>query len=250
MRKGWSYKLKLLLLALGVFSTLGSGCTDDPEDYTEQPPDVCPSWDTDCDGISNATETNDANAYLNLDPNSPDANPSIAHGQPCNGTLEKGLNLMNEGYGYDHYNIDPPGDIDDWGVLHLINMIEGAGRDWYNNYWPPPRIGVGDLSLRYGGQFGIHSCHQNGTEADFRYVRNDGLEDPLNISTSDSIYFDVSATVALMSYLLDNSNSIKIYLSSYCRGKIIFTEIDTVYDTAGHHDHFHWRIQDPDGTGN
>jgi|GEM_PF-2578248 len=275
MRKGWIYKLKLLLLStvaittivqtithptrhllllpIAAMATMEISCDVDtisPSDYPEQPPDACPSWDTDCDGISNATETNDANAYLNLDPDSPDANPSIAHGQPCNGSLENGLNLMNEGTGYWHYNPEKI-DYDDWGVLHLINMIEGAGREWHDNNWWPPRISVGDMSLRYGGPFPPHGCHENGLEVDIRYVRNDGLEVGLNLGTADSIYFDVSATVALMSYLLDNSNSIKIYLSSYCRGKIIFTAIDTVYDTTGgHDDHFHWRIQDPDGTGN
>jgi len=265
MRKGWSYKLKLMLLPLVAVSTMGNRCDwfTTPYTITEQPPDECPWWDRDCDGISNAVETNGANSYLDLDTAVFDANPSIAHGWPCStqcvgtecGWIENALNMVNTGTGYYHYNPEKI-DRDDWGTLHLINMIEGTGRDWYNNR-PPPRIGVGDLSWgdqntqQFGGYWSDHICHQNGLEVDIRYVRNDGLEVGLNLGTADSIYFYVGATVALLNYLFNNSNPDKIYVSSYCRGKIVFTGIDTVYDaTGGHDDHFHLRIQDPDGTGN
>ena len=225
------------------------GCEEiELPDLTTLPPDSHPAYDSDGDGISNAVELNSANAYLNLDTSRHDPNPSIAHGQPCNGSLENGLNMVNTGTGYYHYNPEKI-DYDDWGVLHLINMIEGAGRDWYNNSYIPPRIGIGDLSLRYGGYWPDHSCHQNGLEVDIRYVRNDGLDIGLNLSTQDSLYFDKSATIALMNYLFNNSNSVKIYVGTYLRGKIIFSGIDTVYD-SNHNDHFHLRIQDPDGTGN
>ena len=278
MRKVWIYKLKLLLLStaaittivhtithptrnllllpIAAMSTMEISCKEDtlnPSDYTEQPPDACPSWDTDCDEISNATETNGANSYLNLDPKSPDDNPSIAQGEHCDGWIENALNLMNEGTGYYHYNPEKI-DTDDWGTLHLVNMIEGAGRDWYNNNWWPPRIGVGDLSWgnqytqQFGGYWSDHVCHQNGTEADFRYVRNDGIEDALNVRTQPALY-DTAKTIALMNYLFANSKSIKIIVSPYCG--IEFTGIDTAYDASGKHDnHFHLRIEDPDGTGN
>jgi hypothetical protein len=220
--------------------------------------DAYPSWDTDGDNISNAVETNSANSYLNLDPNIPNANPSIAHGDPCDGWIENALNMVNQGTGYYHYNPDkgePLIDTDDWGVLHLINMIEGAGRLWDWNSYPPPRIGVGDLSKgdqysqQFGGYFWPHDCHQNGTEGDFRYVRNDSQEVGLNIGSADSIYYDVEATVALMEYLFANSNSIYIIVSPHCH--ITFIGITAVYDQTGEHDtHFHLRIEDPDGTGN
>lgn len=162
---------------------------------------------------------------------------------------------MNSGTGYYHYLGTDGIDVDDWGVLHLINMIECAGRDWYNWNCAPPRIGVGDLSRgdkntqSFGGYFAPHVCHQNGIEADFRYVRNDGLEIPLNLSTSDSDSFDKYATIELFNSLFENADPIKIYVGTFLRGKIEFEGIDTVYD-AYHNDHFHLRLQDPDGTGN
>lgn len=258
MRKPFSYKIRDLLLCLLLVATFGISCIlPDPGDVTETPEDTCPGWDTDCDDISNAVETNDANSYLGLNPDSADANPSIAHGAPCGGWIENALNLVNSGTGYYHYNPEKDEimiDTDDWGVLHLINMIEGAGRDWYTNGHSPPRIGAGDLSKgnqytqEFGGVFPPHSCHQNGTEADFRYVRNDGQEASLNIRTQPSLY-DTHATVALMEHLFANSNSIYIIVSPHCG--IRFFGMDTLYDATGVHDtHFHLRIEDPDGTGN
>ncbi len=166
MTKGWSYKLKLLLLPLVALFLMGSwfDC-DDPDESSEEPTDVCPSWDTDCDSISNAVETNDANSYLNLDTNTVDANPSIAHGCPCagcgGGWIDNALNMVNTGTGYYHYNPERI-DTDDWGTLHLVNMIEGASRAWYSDNRVPPRIGVGDLSWgdkntqQFGGYFLPH----------------------------------------------------------------------------------------------
>jgi hypothetical protein len=245
------------LIALIIFIPYvlcSMGCIwDKPK--TDVVSDSHPSWDTDGDNISNAVETNDANSYLNLDPNTKNANPSIAHGQPCGGWIQNALNLPDQGTGYYHYLGTDPIDTDDWSVLHLINMIEGAGRLWYTNGYPPPRIGVGDLSWgdqytqQFGGYWPPHNCHQNGTEADFRYVRNDGQEIGLDISSADSIYYDVDATTALIDYLFANSNSIYIIVSPHCH--IEFSGITVVYDQSGKHDnHFHLRIEDPDGTGN
>lgn len=39
----------------------------DPDTTMETPEDECPSYDRDCDSMSNATENNTANDYLSLD---------------------------------------------------------------------------------------------------------------------------------------------------------------------------------------
>lgn len=247
-------EIKILVLIASVIITLGVSCDlfDWLSGITETPPDTCPSWDTDCDNISNAVETNDANSYLGLRPDTADANPSIAHGSPCDGWIEKALNLVNSGTGYYHYLGNDIIDTDDWGVLHLINMIEGAGRDWYGSGYTPPRMGVGDLSWgdaqtqQFGGRFDPHECHQNGLEADFRYVRNDGQEISLNIAGPDSIYYDPGATAELMNSLIANGTITVIYIDTvhaYLVGDILEHRV-------GHSDHFHVRIEDPDGTGN
>lgn len=259
MRKPFTYKIKYVILCLLLVGTLGDICIKiDPTVIIETPEDTCPSWDTDCDDISNAVETNDANSYLNLDPDTPDDNPSIAHGYPCDGWIENALNMVNQGTGYYHYNPEKDEttiDTDDWGVLHLINMIEGAGRDWYDNIFYSVRIGVGDLSKgdqytqEFGGLFPPHKCHQNGLEADFRYVRNDGFEIGLNLADSTQWqYFDEDATKALFRYLMTNANVDSIFVDT------VHTSLgdlgDFIVHKSGHSDHFHVRIVDPDGTGN
>ncbi len=247
-------KLKFLILIMLSFFTFNVTCwLEWPGIPTETPEDTCPSWDTDCDSISNAVETNSANSYLGLKPDSADANPSFAHGSPCDGWIENALNLVNQGTGYYHYLGEDIIDTDDWSVLHLINMIEGAGRNWYSNGYTPPRIGVGDMSKgdaqtqQFGGLFPPHSCHQNGLEADFRYVRNDGQEIGLNIAGSDSIYYDVDATVDLMNFLIDNANVTIIYVDTVHAGIVVS---DPIRHLSGHQDHFHVLILDPDGTSN
>ena len=258
MRKPFTYKIKYLILCLLLVGTLGDFCDDpDPTQVTETPEDECPSWDTDCDDISNAVETNGANSYLNLDPDTPDDNPSIAHGHPCDGWIENALNMVNQGTGYYHYNPDkeePLIDTDDWGVLHLLNMIEGAGRLWYTNGYAPPKVGVGDLSKgdqytqQFGGYFWPHDCHQNGTEADSRYVRNDGQQIGLNLADSTQLqYFDEEATAKLIDCLIQIANIYLIYIDT------LHTSIrhpGITYHLDGHSDHFHVRIVDPDGAGN
>ena len=226
---------------------------DDDPTVIDTPPDPMPYYDTDGDGISNAVETNSANAHHGFDTTVVDANPSIAHGTPTNGWLEGGINLPDEGRGYyHHYGIDPV-DRDDWGTLTLINMVEGGGRDWMKWYFTP-RIGILDMSLQNGGPFTNyyspsdtdHVSHQNGLDVDVRYVRNDGQETSLNIAGSDSIYYDVEATATLMNYLIANANVTLIYIDTV---HAHLTD-NILHHWPGHEHHFHVRIEDPDGTGN
>ncbi|MCJ7507657.1 MAG: penicillin-insensitive murein endopeptidase [candidate division Zixibacteria bacterium] len=243
-----------VLITLSIF-TLGFDICHWPEKPpTETPPDVCSDWDTDCDNISNAVETNSANSYLGLDPNSLDTNFSIAHGEPNNGWIEKAFNLPDQGTGYYHYYGTDMTDEDDWGVLTMINMVEGAGRAWYDDHYTPPRIGVGDISWgnAFTQQFGgpwppDHISHQDGLDVDIRYVRNDGSDTTLNLYTQPTLY-DKNATFQLMKFLANNGKVTKIIVSQYAR--IVDGGIVIVDSTAEHDNHFHIRIEDPDGTGN
>ena len=246
----------IVLIILIPYVLCSMGCIWD-EPKTDVVSDSHPSWDTDGDNISNAVETNSANSYLGLNPDSANANPSIAHGYPWNGWIGNALNLVNQGTGYYHYNPDKSTiDTDDWGVLHLINMIEGAGRLWYTNSYPPPRIGVGDLSngdqytQQFGGYFYPHSSHQNGLDVDIRYVRNDGLEIGLNLADSTQLqYFDEEATKALLMYLIANADIDSIFVDGV-HSTLTQMGYSFIVHKSNHSDHFHVRIVDPDGTGN
>lgn len=260
--KNRSLYILLAMLPMIVMFTMGmDGCEGEPSDYIENPDDVNEWWDTDCDGISTPTELNNANAYLNLDTATYDWAYPTACGEPCRycspgvlecGWIDSAMNLVNQGLGYYHYLGTDPMDTDDWGTLELINMIEMAGRDWRSDNYSPPRIGVGDLSrgnlatLTFGGNWD-HNCHQNGLEADFRYVRNDGQDLPLNLAGPDSIHYDGVATVTLMNDYLDEYGDITLIILDTLYSGI--TGPDVHHDTS-HRDHFHVRIEDPDGPDN
>ena len=156
--------LKLLLLLVILLFTTGWECDDSgggsSDDTDVEADDKCPYYDSDCDGLSNATETNDANSAVFLDPDTWDANPSTAHGRHCDscgqdscGYISGALNLVDAGTGYYHYNGPDATDTDDWGVAHLLLMIEMASRDYHRNGYPPPGVGVGDLSKGSPGSY-------------------------------------------------------------------------------------------------
>ena len=102
-----------------IFGLLFYGCLQPPE----PPKYENPYWDTDGDGISNAVETNSANAHHGFDTTVVNTNPSIAKGTPGNGSLEGGINLPDNGEGYYHYLGTDPIDTDDWGTLALNKGI-------------------------------------------------------------------------------------------------------------------------------
>ncbi len=173
----------------------------------------------------------------------------VAHGTPTNGWLEKPYNMIDTAIGYYHYL--PEDNCDDWGTLELINMIEGAGRDWDAEYNDGSSIGVGDLSygdleyLYFGGPFEPHGSHQNGLDVDMRYMRTDGARSGINIALCPDDY-DNGKTQDLIDYLEANANINVIYVDmdhAFLSGRYL-------EHMSGHSDHIHVRIVDPDGTGN
>ncbi|MDD5425002.1 MAG: penicillin-insensitive murein endopeptidase [candidate division Zixibacteria bacterium] len=216
MRKEIFYKLRLIFLSIiCLFFCMGWICESDSiDDITDKPEDVCPYYDSDCDDISNAVENNDANDYLNLNPNVKNSNPSIAHGDPSYGYITNAINLVNNGEGYYHFLGADVMDTDDWGVLHMINMIESAGREWSDNGLFPPLIGVGDISRgdltmqEFGGDWNPdHTSHQNGLDVDVRYLRKDDLNNSLDLSRPEQFeIYDYSATITMLNRFIFNGN--------------------------------------------
>jgi hypothetical protein len=258
MIRPWCNKLgtALLLTACCIFLYMcGCETVDPPEpgDVVVVPADTCPSWDSDCDEISDSVEVNPPNSYLCLSVTRKDANPSIALGSPLDGSIQNAINLVDTNVGYYHFLGTDEDERDDWGTLHLVNLIEAGGRAWDDYYLGvPPRIGVGDLSKgndatqEFGGSFPPHSSHQNGLDVDVRYIRNDGQETPLNIGNNPE-YYDVWKTETLIRCLALYANVQLVYIDSVHAG---FYIDGLTRDYPGHSDHFHVRIADPDGTEN
>ncbi|MCD6249474.1 MAG: hypothetical protein J7J98_03985 [candidate division Zixibacteria bacterium] len=225
------------------------------------PPDAYPEYDIDGDGISNAVELNDANSYLGLDDQSWNANPSIAHGTPNDGWIEHALNLPDQGAGYWHNRGTDPVDKDDWGVLSMLNMLEGAGRDWLFYREPPPVITINDISEGdettqvFGGYWSDHpgGSHQNGLDVDIRYIRKDNELQGLSLKTqAGRDAYDAPATARMLTDLIRNGSIIKIILSPHhsLRFPPDTSRAYVVVTDTSHDDHIHLRIEDPDGTNN
>jgi len=111
---------------------------------------------------------------------------SRAIGLPYAGRLERGVQLPPEGA--DWFTWDPvllrrpDSGWRRWGTDGLIRTLLKVLREYRAAHPAAARVGVGDLSRRFGGPFGArygglgHGSHQNGLDVDVYYPRRDGRE--------------------------------------------------------------------------
>jgi murein endopeptidase len=112
---------------------------------------------------------------------------SVAIGAPSAGSLERGVLLPAAGRTY--FTWDPilkqrPNRAwRRWGTDELVRTTLRTLRRFRERYPDAPRVGVGDLSRRHGGDFGPevsggigHATHQNGLDVDLYYPRWDRVE--------------------------------------------------------------------------
>lgn len=115
------------------------------------------------------------------------------------------------------------------------------------------RAGAGDLSREGGGLFVGHVGHQNGREADLRYVRRGGAaQDTLSLDLrSEPAQLDTNETIRLWNCLHSSPRVEYLIIDSvYFRG-FILNDPKLRFDTSRvHANHFHARILDPDGDNN
>jgi protein MpaA len=111
---------------------------------------------------------------------------SRALGTPTDGWLVDGVRLPPEGA--DFFTWDPGLDRSPsrawrrWGTDRLVRTVLAVLADFRAAHPDAPRIGIGDLSLPHGGEFGArygglgHFSHQNGLDVDVYYPRRDRRE--------------------------------------------------------------------------
>ena len=122
----------------------------------------------------------------------PEPEPAIAYrtsipvGVWWAGELRRGVQLPAEGP--DWFTWDPVRKVKPnrgwrrWGTDRLVRTVLEVIADYRLDNALAPRVGIGDLSRRHGGDFGIrfgglgHGSHQNGLDADIYYPRIDGRE--------------------------------------------------------------------------
>jgi murein endopeptidase len=111
---------------------------------------------------------------------------SKALGEPWSGRLVRGVKLPPQGrlfFTWDPVrNVSPNRAYRRFATSRLIRITLGVLRSHAAEHPDAPRVGIGDLSRRKGGDFGKrfgglgHSSHQNGLDVDVYYPRRDGRE--------------------------------------------------------------------------
>jgi murein endopeptidase len=116
---------------------------------------------------------------------------SVSVGTPSAGRLVRGVKFPAQGEEF--FTWDPvlhrvPNRSSRrWGSDRLVHFVLRVIEEYAAAHPDAPRVGVGDLSKRRGGQFGpVHATHQNGRDADIYYPRKDRVErPPLSVSQID-----------------------------------------------------------------
>jgi murein endopeptidase len=111
---------------------------------------------------------------------------SRAVGKPYAGRLVRGVQLPAEGRDFWTYDwgtrLSPNRPWRRWGTDRLVRTLLDVIRGYRAAHPEAPRVGIADLSRKYGGPFGRnfgglgHSSHQNGLDVDVLYPRLDRLE--------------------------------------------------------------------------
>ncbi len=105
---------------------------------------------------------------------------SVAVGLPEAGSLVRGVRFPAEGHAFftwDPIRHERPNRTwRRWGTGDLVRTTLGVLRGFARAHPKAPRVGVGDLSVRGGGDFGPevgggigHASHQNGLDVDVYY---------------------------------------------------------------------------------
>jgi hypothetical protein len=186
------YLIPLAIVCFALFTN--EQCVDDPDSSTYG------SIDYDSDGLTDDIEQDPTNIDLySLDWQSYNIDPSISYGTHLAGNLVGGLSLPKKGLNYKQYVDDPgyPENYSDWGNSVLFMDLTNVARellkwgeecyqfgegwcsdnddftgDGTNSEFNGP-LWIGSLSLQNGGPWDDmpFGNHQNGLEANIRYIR-------------------------------------------------------------------------------
>jgi hypothetical protein len=170
---------------------------------------------------------------------------SLALGTANSGRLMNGVRMPVEWpglYTYDPQTQRPPGSPHRrWGTAALVRDILALGDWWARTHPGQPRLGVGDLTPEDGGYAVGHVSHENGLDVDVRLVRADGVEGPADPSTYDR---------ELTQRVVDRMVTLGAQYVFVGPSLDLHGPPGIVVTWPNHDDHVHWRIPDPDGTGN
>ena len=170
---------------------------------------------------------------------------SAAIGVPEAGRLARGVRLPAAGPGFFTWDPilkrRPNRDWRRWGTDDLVGTVLAVLRRFRDRFPDAPRIGIGDLSLRRGGDFGPevsggigHATHQNGLDVDVYYPRLDRAERaPTSVDQIDR-----GLSQALVDLFVD-AGAVVIYVGPNTG---LGGPPEIVQPLANHDNHLHARI--------
>jgi LysM repeat protein len=99
-----------------------------------------------------------------------------------------------------------------WGTRHTIDLLEGVARRYRSRAGGGPKMLVGDISQRGGGQLPPHLSHRHGRDIDVGYVLEgvDGRRTRFSGVTTDNL--DHRRTWALLKAFLDTNEVVYIFM--------------------------------------
>jgi len=201
---------------------------------------------------------------------------SVSRGTPSEGSLDGGLQLPVEGYGY---RLVHPERKASWGTDELVLGLRLVAAQFQNLHPGHPDLRIGDLSLERGGETPKHDSHESGRDADILLLAADGkgraVEEDRFLPYDDTgkregLYLDLDRNWDLVTLLLDNPHwqqgVDRIYLAapltrllleraearrSTLEAPIARAKLERQIEKAksvlrhwkGHADHFHLRLR-------
>ena len=85
--------------------------------------------------------------------------------------------LPTNGRGYYSYSLVAN---TQYGRKQTIDALVRIGEAWFGRYPSGPKIGIGHISIKGGGDFPPHKSHRDGVDVDIRPLRQDHKQDPTN----------------------------------------------------------------------
>ena len=114
------------------------------------------------------------------------AQRSQSLGLPWDGRLVAGVQLPAEGDAFFTWDpvrrTSPNRGARRWGNPRVVRRVIAIAESYRRAHPHAPRVGIGDISRRHGGDFGRrhgrpgHASHQNGLDVDVYYPRRDRFE--------------------------------------------------------------------------
>ena len=169
---------------------------------------------------------------------------SAAIGSPSAGRLQQGVRLPADGRTFFTWDPvlrrSPNRPWRRWGTDRLVRIVLKVARGYRTAHPRAPRMAVGDLSRRHGGDFGPrfgyigHVSHQNGLDVDVYYPRADGRER----APRDAAQIDPALSQELVDrFLAAGAVTIFVGPNSHLTGPA-----GVVVALANHDNHLHVRI--------